>query len=175
MQIRDFDVERRILRVFGKGQKEAVLPLRGPILAELGLLLVADLPYVGRPPEPDDYLVYPVDRRASGYGPEGQHTFAFSGRPKDRIALNTLHKWWYKICQRAGLVGPGVTSRLNMHQARHLFAVELRRVAGIEASSQALRHSDLSTTLNIYGHQDGSDLEAAMDKYAEWLAAHPDE
>jgi integrase len=64
-----------------------------------------------------------------------------------------------------------MTSGLNMHQARHLFAMELRRVAGIEAASQALRHSDLSTTLGIYGHQDGSDLEAAFDKYAAWLAA----
>jgi integrase len=81
--------------------------------------------------------------------------------------------------QRAESDGPksvtGITSGLNMHQARHLFAMELRRVAGIEASSQALRHSDLSTTLNIHGHQDGSDLEAAMEKYAERLAAHPDE
>src|ERR1700753_3570286 len=61
--------------------------------------------------------------------------------------------------QRAESDGPksltGITSGLNMHQARHLFAMELRRVAGIEASSQALLHSDLSTTLNIYGHQDG--------------------
>jgi integrase len=41
-----------------------------------------------------------------------------------------------------------------MHQARHTFAQELRRVAGIDAASQALGHADLSTTLGIYGHQD---------------------
>lgn len=169
IQIRDFDIDRRTLRVFGKGQKEAVLPLRGPIVAELGLLLAADLPHVGRAPEQDDFLIYPIDRRADGKGAEGQMTWSARGRPKDRISMPAIHRWWYRICQDAGLVGRGVTSGLNMHQARHLFAMELRRVAGIEAASQALRHADLSTTLGIYGHQDGADLERAMDRYAEWL------
>ncbi len=35
----------------------------------------------------------------------------------------------------------------------------MRRVAGVEAASQALGHSDLATTLGIYGHQDQRDLE----------------
>ena len=169
VQIRDFDPLRRTLRVFGKGQKERVIPLRGPILSELGLLLVTELPHVGRLPEPDDYLVYPVDRRADGKGPEGQIVWAFHGRPKDRISMPAIHRWWYRIAQDAGLVGRGVTQGLNMHQARHAFAMELRRVAGVEAASQALGHSDLSTTLGIYGHQDGTGLERAMDRYAAWL------
>jgi hypothetical protein len=29
--------------------------------------------------------------------------------------------------------------------------------------------SDLSTTLGIYGHRDDSDLETAMEAYAQWL------
>jgi integrase len=56
-----------------------------------------------------------------------------------------------------------------MHQARHTFAQELRRVAGIDAASHALGHADLNTTLGIYGHRDDSDLEAAMDVYAALL------
>ena len=55
---------------------------------------------------------------------------------------------------------------LNMHRARHTFATDLRRIAGIEAASQALGHSDLNTTLSIYGHQDASDLQRALEKYA---------
>lgn len=58
-------------------------------------------------------------------------------------------------------------SGLNMHRARHTFATELRRVAGVEAASQALGHSDLSTTLGIYGHQDQRDLERTMDAAAD--------
>jgi integrase len=42
----------------------------------------------------------------------------------------------------------------------------MRRVAGVEAPSQALGHSDLSTTLGIYGHQDQGDLERAMELIA---------
>ncbi len=53
-----------------------------------------------------------------------------------------------------------------MHRARHTFATELRRVAGVEAASQALGHSDLATTLGIYGHQDQRDLECAMEALA---------
>ena len=47
--------------------------------------------------------------------------------------------------------------------------MELRRVAGIDAASHALGHSDLSTTLGIYGHLDDSDLEGSMNAYAKWL------
>jgi len=46
---------------------------------------------------------------------------------------------------------------------------QLRRVAGIDAASHALGHSDLSTTLGIYGHRDASDLESAMEAYGEYL------
>ena len=59
-----------------------------------------------------------------------------------------------------------MTSGLNMHRARHTFATDLRRVADLGAASQALGHSDLSTTAAIYGHYDLSDLEHAMDALA---------
>ena len=62
-----------------------------------------------------------------------------------------------------------------MHLARHTFATDLRRIAGVEAASQALGHSNLDTTLGIYGHQDDSDLERAMERYAEVKAGMPDE
>ena len=53
-----------------------------------------------------------------------------------------------------------------MHQARHTFATELRRVAGIDAVSPALGHADLNTTLGIYGHVDDSDRAGAMETHA---------
>lgn len=168
IQFRDFDPHRGVLRVRGKGQKERLMPLRGPILAELRLCLSSDLPHVGRPPEGDDFLLYPVRTYADGKGSEGQLLRRHRGFPKDRPSPQSVHRWWYRQAQAAGLVGPGVTSGLNMHQARHTFAMELRRVAGIDAASQALGHSDLTTTLGIYGHQDSSDLESAMEKYAVW-------
>jgi len=77
-----------------------------------------------------------------------------------------VHRWWYRHAAAAGLVGQGMTSGLNMHRARHTFATELRRVADLGAASQALGHSDLSTTAAIYGHYDLSDLERAMEALA---------
>ena len=77
------------------------------------------------------------------------------------------------MLENVGLVREGVRAGLNMHLARHTFATELRRVAGIEAASQALGHSELNTTLDIYGHQDDSDLETAMERYAETRRKEP--
>jgi len=59
-----------------------------------------------------------------------------------------------------------MTSGLNMHRARHAFATNLRRVADLEAASQALGRSDVSTTASIYGHRDLSDRERAMEALA---------
>jgi integrase len=170
IQIRDFDAARGTLRVFGKGQKERLIPLRGPILDELRLLLTVDLPHVGRPPEPDDFLLYPIRKPASGKGSEGQLLRSYRAEPKKKPSAQSVHRWWYRRAEDAGLVGPGVTSGLNMHRARHTFAMELRRIAGIDAASHALGHADLNTTLGIYGHFDDSDLGGAMESYAAWIA-----
>jgi hypothetical protein len=40
-----------------------------------------------------------------------------------------------------------------------------------DATSHALGHADLNRTLGIYGHFDGSDLEGAMETYADWIVA----
>jgi integrase len=81
----------------------------------------------------------------------------------------TIRRWWYRHAQAAGLVEPGTTSGVNMHRARHTFATELRRVVVLGAASQALGHSDLSTTASINGHYDLSDLERATEAFAKSL------
>jgi integrase/recombinase XerD len=134
IRILDFDLARRQLTVFGKGQKERVIPLRGRIVMALRSYLGEPLEFVGRRPEPDDYLLYPEKRT-----PDRRVYWA---DPKKPCASNTVHRWWYRMLEQAGLVGHGVRSGLNMHRARHTFATELRRVAGVEAASQALGHSD---------------------------------
>jgi integrase len=58
-----------------------------------------------------------------------------------------------------------------MHKARHTVAKEVRRVAGLDSASHMLGHSDISTTLAIYGHYEDEDLESAMDSYGRWLEA----
>ncbi len=160
LQVRHFDLARRVVTVTEKGQKARVLPLRGRIILELEHWLLAPLVGVERQLEPDDYLLYPVKRFNQGA--------VVRGYPKNRPSDPYMHRWWYRQLQAAGLVGEGVTSGLNMHRARHSFAVDMRRVGGIDAASHALGHSDLSTTLSTYGHRDSSDLDRDMDEYARW-------
>jgi len=165
--IRDFDLSRSQLTVFGKGQKERVIPLRGRIVMALRAYLGEPLEFIGRWPEPDYYLLTPRSARLTGTS---------TGPTRRSLARQTrFHRWWYRMLEQAGLVGHGVRSGLNMHRARHTFATELRRVAGVEAASQALGHSDLSTTLGIYGHQDQRDLERAMEAFARAREAEEQE
>lgn len=78
----------------------------------------------------------------------------------------TIHRWWYRRLEAAGIVGKGMTSGLGMHHARHAFATDLRRLTDLGAASQALGHSDLSRTAYICGHYDLSDLERAFETFA---------
>ena len=158
VQVRDVDLARRELMVFGKGQKARTLPLRGRVVLELEAWSMTPLKLHDRTPEPDDFLLYPEKRTAGGR--------LLAAYPKRRLQPTSMHRWWYQRCADAGLVGDGVTAGLNMHRARHTFATEMRRVAGIDAASHALGHADLNTTLSIYGHRDLSDLESAMEALA---------
>lgn len=156
VSVDDFDLARRTLTVQrGKGQKSRVLPLRGRVVLEAESWLVLPLELVGRPPQRGDFLLYPEKRSA------GRRLIA--AYPMRSLSPTAVHRWWYARCGDAGLVGEGATAGLNMHRARHSFAVEMRRAAGIDAASQALGHSNLDTTLSIYGHRDLGDLEQAME------------
>jgi integrase len=159
VRVQDVDLSRRQVTVFGKGQKSRVIPLRGRLVLELEHYMLDPLPFLNRTPEPDDFLLYPEKRTEGGR--------ILAAYPKRRMAGPTVHRWWYRHLQRAELVGSGMTSGLNMHRARHTFATDLRRVADLGAASQALGHSDLSTTASIHGHYDLSDLERAMEALAK--------
>jgi integrase len=167
VRVQDVDLSRRQVTVFGKGQKSRVIPLRGRIVLELERYMLEPLPFLGRVPEPDDFLLYPEKRTAAGR--------TLAAYPKRRMSGPTVHRWWYRHLETAGLVGRGMTSGLNMHRARHTFATDLRRVADLGAASQALGHSDLSTTASIYGHYDLSDLERAMEALAKARRTEADE
>jgi site-specific recombinase XerD len=165
IRVRDFDLARRVLTVFGKGQKERVLPLRGRIVLAAERYLLTELPEftldeerVCRVPAPDDYLLYPEWRK---------HGRVYKANPKQPMPRQTIHRWWYEHLQRAGLVARDVERGMNMHRARHTFATELRRDAGdLGVVQRMLGHEDIHTTEAYYGHYDLSDLEAAMEAFA---------
>jgi site-specific recombinase XerD len=167
VMVRDLDLGRRTLTVFGKGQKERVLPVRGRLILMAEEYLLTELPEytaivngererVRRTPEPDDYLLYPEWRKAGK---------VHKARPKERLPRQTLHRWWYEHLQRACLVEADVESGMNMHRARHTFATELRRDSDLGIVQHMLGHEDIHTTEAFYGHYDLSDLERAMERF----------
>lgn len=88
--------------------------------------------------------------------------------PTLRMPGQTVHHWWYRHLQHAGLVERDVERGMNMHRARHTFATELRRTPGVDLGDvqHMLGHEDVSTTEEYYGHYDLTDLARAMDAFA---------
>ena len=156
---RDFDLARTTVTVFGKGQKSRVIPLRGRIVLELEDYLLEPLRFVGRPRSPTTSSSTRRSGRAGQVLLRRTRSEPLSGQHRASLVVPPRSR-------RPASSGDGMRAGLNMHRARHTFATELRRVAGIDAASQALGHSDLSTTLGIYGHYDLSDLERAMEACA---------
>lgn len=158
VQAGSFDIGRRRVTVLGKGQKERALPLRGRILDELQRYFGAPLPHLERPPSGDDYLLHPPrQRRGKKLAP----------RPKEPLSRYGVHCWWYQRLQAAGIVAAGTTRGVNMHRARHSFAVEFRRATDIGLASLILGHSSPAVTAAAYGHFDFSDLESGMDTFED--------
>lgn len=173
IRMRDFDIGRGTVRVFGKGQKERVLPMPELMRDEVGLMLNSHLPLTKRLAEGDDYLLYPAKTFAAGRGIEGEQIRKRVADPKKPMSGPSVHRWWYALAADAGLATG--TSGLNMHQARHTLAMEMRRTSGIEGVSNVLGHSDLSTTLGIYGHFDANDLRSAVAAHEAWVRDQEDD
>lgn len=89
------------------GQNLARSGFSSPHCGQIGTGRVYDWP----PPEPDYYLLYPEKRT-----PDRRVYWA---DPEKQCASNTVHRWWYRMLEQAGLVGHGVRPGLNMHRRRH--------------------------------------------------------
>jgi integrase len=148
----------------GKGQKARALPLRGGIVLAAEAYMLDDLESLGRPPEPDDFVLYPEKRTPPH--PKTRDTPVYWADPSRPFAGNGIHRWWYRMLRTAGLVESGVTAGMNLDRARHGFALEMRRAVSLEAASQALGHAGLSTTMRHYGHWADEELSSAFEALA---------
>lgn len=162
VHVRDIDLGRRQVTVFGKGAKERTIPFRGRIVLAAEEYLLDELEFVGRQPEPDDFILYPEKRTPS--------RVVYWADPKKRCALNTVHRWWYRQLEQAGIVGKGVRAGMNMHRARHTFAQDIRRAyPDMGVVQHLLGHADSSTTIDLYGNYGPEDMERAMEAFARAL------
>jgi integrase/recombinase XerD len=133
------DLDAGLVRALGKGSKERLVPIAGPLIA-----LLAEYLRVGRPAK---LGVRVSDHLFPGRWPE---------RPLTRQAA-------FDIVGRLALAA-GITRDVSPHKLRHAFATHLVRGGADLRSVQAmLGHADLKTT-EIYTHVDDQHLRASYDR-----------
>lgn len=135
----DLDLLGGLLRVMGKGQKERVVPVGGPVVQLL-----------------EQYLRDGRRRHLRGH----TNDLVFPGRnPARPLTRQAIFKIIRKLATRAG-----VTRDISPHKLRHSFATHLvRGGADLRSVQLMLGHADLRTT-EIYTHVDDQHLRKTYDR-----------
>jgi integrase/recombinase XerD len=138
LDVSDLDLEERVLRARGKGNKERMVPVGGAAARALGVYLAR-----GRPRLVGDRFESRlfVNHRGSGLTRQGL----------------------YKIVQRYAATA-GLASKMSPHTLRHTFATHL--LAGgcdLRSLQEMLGHADVATT-QLYTHLSA---ERLTDVYAD--------
>jgi site-specific recombinase XerC len=117
VKVSDVDLAQGLIKVLGKGNKRAPVPIVYPEVADLLYLHIQ-----GEGRGPDEYLLYPKKAR-------------------DRMmSLAGVHNWAARCLKRAGV------PHFPMHEHRHSAITELGRQADVLAAWQLSRHSNIATT-----------------------------
>ncbi len=128
----DLDLGNGLIRVFGKGQKERLVPIGRPVVSAVSVYL-----HTLRPQ---------LDRGATA----GRLLLNTRGTPLSRVGA------WGIVKQHAERAG--ITRDVTPHTLRHTFATHLLEGgADLRAVQEMLGHADLSTT-QIYTHVDREHL-----------------
>jgi integrase/recombinase XerD len=124
----DLFFEDRVVRVFGKGSKERLVPIGGPLISAVS-------------------LYRDLERRQLDKGKTKDRVLVNSrGQPLSRVGA-------WGIVKKAALRA-GITKRVTPHTLRHSFATHLLEGgADLRAVQEMLGHADLATT-QIYTHVD---------------------
>lgn len=170
IQVSHLDAQSRELTVHTKGGRVYPLPIVEPqfwaTLADL-----VDEAALG----PDDYLIYRQDTRKRrvpleeaddlvlrGDVPVGYANLTTRAHSSDQPTVQTVHRWWYRCLERAGLVESGTTAGANMHRGRHTAGRDIQRAHhDLKLTQRLLGHRDIRTT-SIYADLDTADLADAL-------------
>jgi integrase/recombinase XerD len=126
--MRDVLLEEHLVRVFGKGSKERLVPIGRSAIAAIAMYLRE---------------LRPTLEHGEG---KGMLFLNSRGRPMSRMGAWKILR---KYVERAGIVKP-----VSPHTLRHSFATHLLEGgADLRAVQEMLGHSDISTT-QIYTHVD---------------------
>ncbi len=147
LDVRDVDLERRRLRIVGKGQKERVVPVPVHVVQDLRFVI-------------DDRKAGPVfESRKPG---KGGRTEAVTSRHVRRILA--------AAAARAGVASPNPDHpSVNPHLLRHSAARHILAAGKPPRIVQHyLGHSSIRTTLDVYGTPSEDEVgDAVMDAWGE--------
>lgn len=139
LSLPDLVLSEQLVRVFGKGGKERLVPLGRGVIGVVSLYL--------------HQLRPELDRGAS----RGRVLLNARGEPLSRVGA-------WGIVKRASQVA-GITKRVTPHTLRHSFATHLLEGgADLRAVQEMLGHADLSTT-QIYTHVDREYLRSVHKQF----------
>lgn len=137
--LNDLLLSEGLVRVFGKGRKERLVPIGRPVLNALSVYL---------------HTLRPTLDRGKG---EGRLLLNARGEPLSRMGAWGIVK---KYSERAG-----ITRNVTPHTLRHTFATHLLEGgADLRAVQEMLGHADLSTT-QLYTHVDRDHLRKVHRQY----------
>jgi integrase/recombinase XerD len=139
--VKDVWLNEGLVRVFGKGSKERLVPIGRSAIAALAIYMAEQRPRL---------------ERSSGKG-KGTLFLNARGEPLSRMGA---WKILAKYVKRAG-----ITKRVSPHTLRHSFATHLLEGgADLRAVQEMLGHADISTT-QIYTHVDREYLRQVHRRY----------
>jgi integrase/recombinase XerD len=139
LAVEDVAFDEALVRLFGKGSKERLVPIGRRALGAVAIYLREVRPGLDR-----------------GHA-EGRLVLNARGRPLTRMGAWGIIR---KAAERAGL-----TKRVTPHTLRHTFATHLLEGgADLRAVQEMLGHADLSTT-QLYTHVDREYLRTVHRKY----------
>jgi integrase/recombinase XerD len=139
LRLTDLLLTENLVRVFGKGGKERLVPIGRSVIGAISVYL-----HTLRPE---------LDRGKSG----GRLLLNARGRPLSRVGAWGIVK---RAAERAG-----ITKRVTPHTLRHSFATHLLEGgADLRAVQEMLGHADLSTT-QIFTHVDREYLRSVHKQF----------
>jgi integrase/recombinase XerD len=139
LSLTDLLLSDNLVRVFGKGEKERLVPIGRSVIGAVSVYLHTMRPELDR-----------------GKG-RGRVLLNVRGGPLSRVGAWTIVQ---RATQRAG-----ITKRVTPHTLRHTFATHLLEGgADLRAVQEMLGHADLSTT-QIYTHVDREYLRSVHKQF----------
>ncbi|MBI1809581.1 MAG: site-specific tyrosine recombinase XerD [Gemmatimonadetes bacterium] len=139
LEVKDLMLEDALVRVFGKGSKERLVPIGRAAIGAVGM-----------------YLRELRPRIEKGEG-KGRLFLNARGRPLSRMGAWQILRKYVELA--------GITKHVSPHTLRHSFATHLLEGgADLRAVQEMLGHADISTT-QIYTHVDREYLRSVHKQY----------